>query len=195
MAAPTLHTATEIKAVGRLKDGDFWFKYGWNNSGVTTARDFYTRYKDSLLIVEFDENNGQGRRIASIDYLKNFSDLTFVQQSLPLLATQQQLEARGININGPLNAQPNSSEIPFEIVEATGKIAAKALPTDAGKELEKTTKIVENLAFGAAAQNGTTNTPAMSTRNVIGWVALGLLGVGIVALVVWGIGKMSKKTK
>lgn len=197
-----LHVAEQIHPVGRIKDGDKWFTFPYSNAGATTNRDFFLRHQNGLLICEKDENNGAGRTIASPTYLGNFPDLAFVQASKDLFATEAQLTSKGINANGPVNQSPTTKEIPFEIADASGKIAAKALPTDAGEEVKKATETVQalanNIAGGGNTSSGGSGSAAgsaTSMRNILGWVLVAA-GVGlVVGLVVWGVKKMNKKKR
>lgn len=197
-----LHVASAIHPPGRIKDGDKWFTFTYSKNGTETPRDFFLRYQGGLLICEKDENDGGGRTIASPTYLGNFPDLAFVQSSKDLFATEAQLTSKGINANGPVNQAPTSKEIPYEISDATGKIAAKALPTDAGEEVKKATEVVQTLAnniAGGGSTSGGGSTAAAgsatSMRNILGWVLVAA-GVGLViGLVVWGVKKMNKKKR
>ncbi len=136
--------------------------------------------------------------------------MPFVQQSLPLFASSAQLAGKGINQNGPLNLSPTSKEIPFEIVDATGKIAEKSLPADANAEVKKVGETIQtlanNIASGGSAgggggvssqtgsSSGSTTTSNTSTRNIIGWVLMAALAIGGVALIVYLV-KMAGKKK
>ncbi len=63
--ALTLNATDTIHAVGRLKDGDLWFDYGYGSAGNVQNRKFYTRYFNGLLVVEIEEGSN-GRTIKTL---------------------------------------------------------------------------------------------------------------------------------
>ncbi len=189
-----LHIPESIHAQGRIKDGDKWFDFPY----AAGTRSHYLRYANGLLICEKDEGNGAGRSIASQEYLANYADIAFVQQCYTLFASKAALTSKGINDSGPINQSATGKDIPYEIVDASGKVAEKALPADAAEEVKKVTQTVQNLANNltnsgggggsTAGGGGTTSGPGTSTtRNIVGWVVIGALVIagviGVVALV------------
>lgn len=192
--------AGSLISAGRIKEGSNWFTYVYTlPDGTTPANRVHRlRYHLNLLIVEINENNA-GWRIASREYIANYADLAFAQASVSLLATQAQLQSAGMGEYGAtVPFMPTTKDIPFE-ANADGRIVSKALPVENAEVVEKlaqTTSTIANLVGTGSTGTGTAGSSANTqTRQILGWVLIGLgvtaAVVGVVAIVRY-LGKRKK---